>query len=212
MQVITCIHGESMPEPVTTDTTLDTRQRIIEAAIQVLLKVGYARATTRRVAAVAEVNEVTIFRHFGNKVTLMATAIDEYSGNPMLERLINEDFTGNLRADLNLLGIHLVEKISKGHDMMRFMMCEGHQVPELHEKLAQSGAHRRELLTTYYDHQIINGAIRSDLDPSLLATAFTGMIFSYGMNPRSKEDTHDVLEKKIGQLVDLFLNGGVKLD
>ena len=201
-----------MPEPATIDTTLDTRQRIIEAAVQVLLKVGYARATTRRVAAVAEVNEVTIFRHFGNKVTLMATAIDEYSGNPLLERLINEDFTGDLRLDLNLLGIYLVEKISKGHDIMRFMMCEGHQVPELHEKLAQSGAHRRELFQAYFAHQIENSAIRSDLDPALLATAFTGMIFSYGMNPKTKDDTHEVIENKIAQLVDLFLNGGVQSD
>lgn len=192
-----------------TDTTPDTRQRIIDAAVQTMLKSGYAGATTRRVAAAADVNEVTIFRHFGNKVNLMATAIDEYSGNHMLERLINEDFTGDLRADLNLLGMYLVEKITKGHDIMRFMMCEGHQVPELHEQLSQSATNRRELLKTYYEHQIANGTLRADLDPSLLATAFTGMIFSYGMNPKIKDDSPEIIEKKIGQLVDLFLNGGV---
>ncbi len=198
-----------MPDSPITETTLDTRQRIIDAAVQTMLKSGYAGATTRRVAAAADVNEVTLFRHFGNKVNLMATAIDEYSGNHMLERLINENFTGDLRADLNLLGTHLVEKITKGHDIMRFMMCEGHQVPELHEQLAQSAMKRRELLKTYYEHQIANGTLRADLDPSLLATAFTGMIFSYGMNSKIKDDSPEIIEKKIGQLVDLFLNGGV---
>lgn len=54
---------------------MDTRQKILGAAIQVYGQHGFRGATTRRIAAAAGVNEVTVFRRFGTKESLLNEAL-----------------------------------------------------------------------------------------------------------------------------------------
>ena len=48
----------------------DTRQALIDAALEVFLRHGFARATTREIAQTAGVAEGTIYRHFADKYAL----------------------------------------------------------------------------------------------------------------------------------------------
>jgi AcrR family transcriptional regulator len=57
----------------------DNRYRILQAAALVYAQHGYRGATTRRIADEAGVNEVTVFRHFGNKSALLASVVHECS-------------------------------------------------------------------------------------------------------------------------------------
>src|SRR5436190_4839734 len=63
MQVSTCMQP-ALATP--------TRQRLLDAAFQVCSERGLHGATTREIADVAHVNEVTLFRHFGSKEKLIA--------------------------------------------------------------------------------------------------------------------------------------------
>jgi len=49
-----------------------TKARIIKATLQLIWKYGFHGATTKKIAAAAGVNEVTIFRKFKNKENLIA--------------------------------------------------------------------------------------------------------------------------------------------
>lgn len=51
------------------------RERLLAAAAHVYAQYGAAGATTRRIAAEAGVNEVTLFRHFGSKEALLDAAV-----------------------------------------------------------------------------------------------------------------------------------------
>jgi AcrR family transcriptional regulator len=53
----------------------DIREKLLEATADVFAKLGYLGCTTRRVAQEAGVNEVTLFRHFGSKDTLIREAL-----------------------------------------------------------------------------------------------------------------------------------------
>jgi len=55
----------------------ETRERIMAAARQLMAQKGYRGATTRRIAELAGVNEVTIFRHFKNKEGLFIQVMEE---------------------------------------------------------------------------------------------------------------------------------------
>ena len=55
--------------------SIDVRERIITAAMTAYAESGFQGATTRRVAEIAGVNEVTIFRNFGSKAALMDEAL-----------------------------------------------------------------------------------------------------------------------------------------
>jgi len=51
------------------------RDRILHAAAQLYAETGFRGATTRRIAQLAGVNEITLFRHFGSKTRLLHEAI-----------------------------------------------------------------------------------------------------------------------------------------
>jgi AcrR family transcriptional regulator len=79
-----------MAEPVTDATMFD-------AALAVLAERGYAGATTRRIAEAAGINEVTLFRRFGDKRQLILAAI-----HADISRLADNGLTttGDIEADL----------------------------------------------------------------------------------------------------------------
>ena len=54
---------------------MNVKDQLLEAALQVYAESGYHGATTRRIAAAAGVNEVTLFRHFGSKDALLREAL-----------------------------------------------------------------------------------------------------------------------------------------
>jgi AcrR family transcriptional regulator len=54
---------------------LSSRERLIQAAQVLFLSQGVSHTTTRQIAQLAEVNEVTLFRNFGNKYGLLLAVI-----------------------------------------------------------------------------------------------------------------------------------------
>jgi AcrR family transcriptional regulator len=63
---------------------VSTRQRLINAAMSLFTAQGVTETTTKAVAELAQVNEVTLFRHFGNKYGLLLAVISE---SPVFEEL-----------------------------------------------------------------------------------------------------------------------------
>lgn len=71
----------------------ETRGRILAAACNLMATRGYKGATTRLIAEAAGVNEVTIFRHFGNKEGLLSAIIDESTSvEGHLEKSLQQEY------------------------------------------------------------------------------------------------------------------------
>jgi len=95
------------------DKKLDnTEEKIVNATFNILQKEGVTKATTKRIAKEAGVNEVTIFRKFENKSNLINVTKD-YHMNILIERLreifdydedddIEEYLTNNFKKMLEL--------------------------------------------------------------------------------------------------------------
>ena len=56
-----------------------TRQKLIQAAIELFASQGVSETTTKQIAELAQVNEVTLFRQFGNKHGLLLAVIEDAS-------------------------------------------------------------------------------------------------------------------------------------
>ncbi|NET36673.1 MAG: TetR family transcriptional regulator [Cyanothece sp. SIO1E1] len=54
-----------------------TRKRLVQAALELFAAQGVTETTTRQIAELADVNEVTLFRHFGSKHGLLLAVIEE---------------------------------------------------------------------------------------------------------------------------------------
>jgi AcrR family transcriptional regulator len=109
-----------------------TQERLLKAALQVLLASGYAGASTREIAAVAGVNPVMLFRLFSTKADLLAAALIAHAAAAQ-EALCAP--TGALEADLVALGETLLgdHYMRDGH-LMRLLM-EVRHLPEEQQHL-----------------------------------------------------------------------------
>ena len=66
---------------------MDVRDALLRAAIKVFAETGSRGATTRRIAHEADVNEVTLFRHFKSKDDLLRAALQFFAAQATLREL-----------------------------------------------------------------------------------------------------------------------------
>lgn len=73
-----------------------TRIRIMKEALRLFSKQGYYQTTTKQISLEAEVNEITLFRHFGTKEKLFQETtsyyVEEINIKTEIGRLIRQDF------------------------------------------------------------------------------------------------------------------------
>ena len=186
----------------------DTRERILDSAARLFAEQGYARATTRALAAAAGVNEVTLFRHFGSKQALFAAVIERHAA-PALTATMEARLTGDYRQDLVMFAQHLTRAVIERRESVRLMLCEAAHFPELRDVLVQNPRQLRRVLARYLEGQMARGQVRR-LNAEVMAQAFWGMFFAYGISvglldePVEPEMNTDQL---VEQFVDLFVGG-----
>ena len=202
------IAGDPASAEGTGSRTDETRQRILRAAAQVFAESGYARTTTRALAAAAGVNEVTLFRHFGNKQNLFAAVIEQFGG-PAVTVALEAQLTGDYRQDLHTVGTRLLQLLLERKDALRLMLCEATHFPEVQEVMVQIPRRIRLMLTEYLRQQVDRGQVRP-LHPEAMAQAFLGMFFSYAIGAGLLQDAMDPelsTEELLAQFVDIFVTG-----
>jgi len=185
-----------------------TRVRIMEAASQLFAEKGFAGATTRAIAELAGVNEVTLFRHFGTKEKLAKAIMDQYGGVAIAKDL-ELLFSGDYVKDLTLIGHAMMEVMTERVDAIRMAICEAGNFPEFQQVIAENPRQLRQMLSRYFQRQMETGVIHSG-HPEAMAQAFLGMFFSFTVlqgflfDSLQPEISSDEL---IEQFVTLFVRG-----
>jgi AcrR family transcriptional regulator len=185
-----------------------TRKRIIEAASSLFSEFGYTGTTTRAIAELAGVNEVTIFRHFGTKEHLAMEIMNQFGG-PALAEELEKELSGNYHQDLLQMGWKIMQVMSERNLAIRMAICEAGHFPEFQQVVVENPRQLRRMLARYFDSQMENGHIHKE-HPELLAQAFLGMFFSYLVLEGFLGDTLQPelsLEQITEKFVNLFVQG-----
>ncbi|MBN1230710.1 MAG: TetR/AcrR family transcriptional regulator [Anaerolineales bacterium] len=187
-----------------------TKEKILIAARNLFSKKGFDSATTREIADNAEVNEVTLFRHFQTKENLLNSVIGKFSALPDLSRIIQNKMTGDLEKDLTIFSNVLLVSMRDRCDDMRLMLCESHKHEGLRKVMAGIPAQLRSMIRKYLESQQAADIVRDDLDTEVTAQAFLGLFFAYTINTymlKHPLDTHLSEEEICSQFVQLFISG-----
>lgn len=193
-------------------TASDTRERIIDVAARMFFEKGYVRSATRHIAAEADVSEVTLFRHFGNKLSLFEAVMEKHSGVPAAKKLFHEELTGDFVDDLHRIARHIITSVVAENDALHVLMLDAQNEPDVQAIMKHKMHERRELFETYFNDLMANGQLRAGLETETVMQGFVGMCFNIGMSAlwaaRRGEPVSDaVMEQRINQIVDIFLNG-----
>jgi TetR/AcrR family transcriptional regulator, regulator of autoinduction and epiphytic fitness len=174
-----------------------SRMVILRAAVEELADVGYGRVTIESIAARAGVGKSTIYRHWPDKLALIADAFETFH-----EQMVPDLGDLSVREAVALLIRHVAEVVVDS----TFSRCipaliEGAErdkrVREFHHRYS---AERRHALTDLIARGIHDGEITSGIDPELATTALLGAIFYRRLMTGQPFDPDDA-----AQLVNLIL-------
>ncbi|MCU0542106.1 MAG: TetR family transcriptional regulator [Oscillatoriaceae cyanobacterium Prado104] len=191
-----------------------TRQRLIGAALELFASQGVTETTTKQIAELAEVNEVTLFRQFGSKHGLLLAVIEEAAVFTNLGQTLVEqaDRTSSIYQALKDYANACLEALERVPEVVRSVVGEAGKYPS--ENRAALGAgftQANRYVAEYFATVIDRGQLRANLSGQKLASLLNGMLLGYAVIEFTSEfhelwqDREDFLEN----LVALFLHGAV---
>jgi AcrR family transcriptional regulator len=184
-----------------------TRDRIVSAAREVIARKGKRGATTREIADLAGVNEATLFRHFGNKESLIIAVAKASCPDTKLRDVVAH-LTGPVDEDLYAIGTAITEHLESMKDMIRWSLVESDYENSIFSKEAwRPQTAVRQVVTDYFASQVDAGAIQGN--PDELASVFMGIVFSRVITREKFPDSRlfNDTDYAIRLFVSIFLNG-----
>jgi len=191
-----------------------TRQRLIHAALELFAVQGVTDTTTRQISELADVNEVTLFRHFGNKHGLLLAVIEDagvfaHLGQTLI-RKANQ--TSSIYQALKDYATACLAAMDQVPAVVRSVVGEAGQYPAKNrEAIGRGFTQANRYVAKYFETVINRGQLDTHLPAEKLASLLNGMLLGYAVIEFTSEfhqlwhDRDDFLEN----LITLFLQGAV---
>jgi AcrR family transcriptional regulator len=167
----------------------DTRQALIDAAVEVFMQRGFARATTREIAQTAGVAEGTIYRHFPDKYALFHEVFLSLTGGIVdeLRRLPERAGHGTVRANLEYLFALVGGMQAQLSSLMASMWADPELARNFGDHVRKHAAEGFEppdpvsMAAEYIRAEQELGRIRRDVDATEAAATVVSVPFAAGM-------------------------------
>ncbi|MDQ3635018.1 MAG: TetR/AcrR family transcriptional regulator [Acidobacteriota bacterium] len=178
---------EKTTENTTTRMAGDERRlQILQVAMSLFSKNGFAGTTTKKIAEAAGVSEATVFKHFANKEELYADILDHKACNHGLENPF-EEITAELAAkdDFGVfyrMALNAFKQHKKDRDFMRLLLhsaLEGHDLARMFFESYIVGMY--DFLSAYIRQRQKDGAFR-EVEPKIVVRSFVGMMIHHSLN------------------------------
>jgi len=189
-----------------------TRDKILDAGLKLFSTKGYLGATTKEIARVAAVAELTLFRHFSSKERLFEEVLKYNSFLPVLREMLPAVSGLSYEEALIRIARKQLLALKRRQGLIRIMHSEISRYPE--KILGIYHAFIDEMVNTlaaYFDGLVKAGALR-EFDTTLAARAFFGMFYSYFNNQEflmlKKYQTPDT-DRVVREYVRIFVRGTI---
>jgi AcrR family transcriptional regulator len=195
-------------------TNSSTRARLINAALQLFSSQGVTETTTRQIAELAQVNEVTLFRQFGNKQGLLLAVIEDSAVFTHLGESLREQLKQTTHVDEALKNYvsDRLQALEQIPELLRSVVGEaGQYTLENRRALGRGITQANRDVARYLATVLEREQLHTRIPPEKLASLLNGMLFGYLVIELTSEfhelwdDRQDFLES----LVELFLRGAV---
>lgn len=185
-----------------------SRDRILDAALNVFGEKGYPGATTKEIALRAGVNEVTLFRIFHSKMGLTAAVIKERTPRSQLLKELHFDRGLDMRKVLVENSSRLLNVLHANRNLVRMLVLD---LPRL-----EGTPHGDPISSTfigplsgYLASHMEGGALR-DIDPEVAAELLYSSMRSffidhYLFQDKAPDPSFDL--KFINAMVSIYLDG-----
>lgn len=191
--------GETFEKP-------DTRLRILKAARVVFGQEGFAATTMEMIAREAGVGVATVYRHFGDKESLIRAFIKEMVPRRVIHTMTlhpTEDVAHDLEQIVEIMTTFFFDN----RDVLRLVFLGGETERAYFKSLRQGSDSTLRLLANYFHSQMTARRLRNVGDPEELALALLGMMLAFAViGPLHYGTKIDFPEQVSKFIVTIFLN------
>ena len=191
-----------------------TKTRLIEAALDLFAERGVTETTTKAVAERAQVNEVTLFRHFGNKHGLLLAVMEDSAvfaqlGKALVEQAGSKESVSQALKNYAKVSLQALERVP---ELVLSVVGEAGQYPlENRLALGQGLTQANQYVAKHLARVIENRGLHSHFPADKLASLLNGLLLGYFIiNSTSEGDAlWEGREDFLECLVELFLQGAI---
>jgi AcrR family transcriptional regulator len=188
---------------------VETRTRILQAALKLFARQGYDGTTTRDLAEKAGVAEGTLFRHFTNKKAILIEVATEGWVEILTDLLTELSEMGSYKAIAQVMRRRMLS-LHQNADLLKVCFMEAQFHPDLREKIQSDViAKMTDVAEAFFQTAMDQGIYRRQ-DPKLVARVFLGMftIAGFSQDTIMAQDSSPTEMKAMAEgLADIFLNG-----
>jgi AcrR family transcriptional regulator len=195
-------------------TNSSTRARLINAALELFSSQGVTETTTRQIAELARVNEVTLFRQFGSKQGLLLAVIEDSAVFTHLAEALREQVnqTSHLDEALRNYASARIQALEQIPELLRSVVGEaGQYTLESRQALGRGITLANRDVARYLSTVIEGEQLDSRLPAEKLSSLLNVMLFGYLVIELTCEfhELWDSREDFLESLVEVFLHGAV---
>ncbi|WP_319420440.1 TetR/AcrR family transcriptional regulator [Pleurocapsa sp. FMAR1] len=189
-----------------------TKARLIEAALDLFAERGVTETTTKAVAERAQVNEVTLFRNFGNKYRLLLAVIEDSAVFAKLVHALVEQANAkdSVAEFLQEYAQKSLLTLEKAPDLVRSIVGESGNYPiENRLALGKGLSEANRYVAEYLEEAIAKEGLDSSLTPEQIVNLLNFVLMGYFVVQSSCEGYNlwDEEDDFLASLVTLFLHG-----
>lgn len=184
---------------------MSSRESLLDVTARLYAEHGWRGTTTRRIAEAAGVNEVTVFRQFGSKETLLLEAIQHASQST---RAALPRVPAHPHRELVRWSTQHHRAIREKRGIILSCLAEAEERPALAPPACESGRLAREELTAYLERAFERGLISRKTFIPAGAAMLMRSVFMDAMTRDMLPNLHPIdFPTLIDQQVDLLLHG-----
>jgi AcrR family transcriptional regulator len=200
---------------------ISTRQRLIHAATELFAAQGITETTTKAVAELAKVNEVTLFRHFGNKHGLVLAVISE---SPVFKELgeslkTQVSQTNSVYQALKDYCEERLTALERVPELIRSVVGEAGKYPiENRQALGRSLAQANNYVAEYLATMMEREQLHTQLPAQKLASLLNSILVGYAVIEFTSEfhelwhDRDEFLENLVALFLQVATNSSSQIN
>ena len=191
-----------------------TKARLIEAALDLFAERGVTETTTKAVAERAQVNEVTLFRNFGNKYRLLLAVIEDSAVFAKLVHALVEQASAkdSVAGFLQEYAKESLRTLNKAPDLVRSIVGEAGNYPiENRQALGKGLSEAKRYVAEYLERAIAAEDLATNLTAEQIVNLLNFLLLGYFVVESSTEGYiyWDESDDFLKSLVTLFLQGSL---
>lgn len=190
----------------------ERRRQILDAALALFARHGYAGTTTKAIAREASITEGLIYHYFGGKAELLVELAKQRSALlQQVRSLLRDEGDAPAAHTMPRIARGWVELVRRQGDLVVMLVSESHAHPEVGAAFAALLDEVRGGLQGYLDRRVAAGELRADLPTAVAAASFLSTLLMFFYTHAELDDAAWELEapRFTSALLDVWLRGAL---